>query len=66
MVPMNATIVCEFDELCGHILPTLVILKFFDFRINLVFSYSLEQFKGFEGLAFASEASRSEPAQAVS
>ena len=45
MAPANLTRISEFDELCGHLFPFLVILKFFDFRIELVFNSGLEQFK---------------------
>src|SRR6266545_4429618 len=50
---MNSAGISEFDELIGHVFPSFVILQFFDFRIELVFSSSLEQLEGLKCLALS-------------
>src|SRR6266568_1793236 len=59
MASMNSACICEFDELCGHIFASLVILQFFDFCIKFIFHSSLEKFKGFKCLAFTFKVHRS-------
>src|SRR6266581_6210164 len=59
MASMNSTCICEFDELCGHVFASLVVLQFFDFRIEFVLRSSLEKFKGFKCLALVLQAHRS-------
>src|SRR6266540_3289688 len=50
---MNSAGISEFDELVGHVFPSFVVLQFFDFRIELVFSSSLEQLEGLKCLALS-------------
>ena len=54
--PVNATIVCEFDKGIGHEFSTLVILKFYDFGLELVLSKCLVGFESFKGITFVLEA----------
>src|SRR6266540_535861 len=53
---MNSAGISEFDELVGHVFPSFVVLQFFDFRIELVFSSSLEQLEGLKCLALSLQA----------
>ena len=53
---MNSAGISEFDELVGHVFPPFVVLQFLDFRIELVFSSSLEQLEGLKCLALSLQA----------
>ena len=53
---MNSTGISECDKLVGHVFPPFVALQFLDFRIELVFSSSLEQLEGLKCLALSLQA----------